>query len=456
MSSIRLLFLLFGIFVIVGQSVPIALHPKNPHYFLYQGKPAILIGSTEHYGAVLNLDFDYATYLKSVKNSGMVMTRTWSGVYRELNFTFGILNNTMGPLPGRFISPWARSNQCCYKDGGNKFDLTKWDDNYFARLKDFVGLAQQYGIVVNFGIFCRFYTNDLWNLSPMNEINNINGVGANLTPSQVYNLNNDKSLIDVMTQVTVKLVTELNSFDNLFFEVINEPDDYVTTEWMDYIVNLINKTEATLPQKHLISSNTIRVTNPLVSIYSFHYGTPANVAQVYNLNKAISDGETGFAGPYDVAYRTQGWQWIISGGATYDNLDYSWTVAHPDGSAVPVVGPSGGGPELRKQLSILLQFILSFDIVNLVPDKSIIQEVTPNTAWVGVLAHKDNTEFAIYVNQTTSVSLKIKVPSDFNYKATWINPITGKIDKLVTFAGGIITLTSPTFVADVALKIERV
>ena len=39
-------------------SPPISLHPDNPHYFLFRGRPAVLIGSTEHYGAVLNLDFD--------------------------------------------------------------------------------------------------------------------------------------------------------------------------------------------------------------------------------------------------------------------------------------------------------------------------------------------------------------------------------------------------------------
>jgi hypothetical protein len=38
---------------------PLSLHPQNPHYFLFREKPAILIGSTEHYGAVINLDFDY-------------------------------------------------------------------------------------------------------------------------------------------------------------------------------------------------------------------------------------------------------------------------------------------------------------------------------------------------------------------------------------------------------------
>ena len=33
---------------------PIAQHPDNPHYFLFQGKPTILITSAEHYGAVVN------------------------------------------------------------------------------------------------------------------------------------------------------------------------------------------------------------------------------------------------------------------------------------------------------------------------------------------------------------------------------------------------------------------
>ena len=45
---------------------PISLHPDNPHYFLFRGRPTILISSTEHYGAVLNLDFDYGKYLDTL------------------------------------------------------------------------------------------------------------------------------------------------------------------------------------------------------------------------------------------------------------------------------------------------------------------------------------------------------------------------------------------------------
>jgi len=46
---------------------PISLHPDNGHYFLFRGKPTVLVTSTEHYGAVLNGDFDYVPYLDELK-----------------------------------------------------------------------------------------------------------------------------------------------------------------------------------------------------------------------------------------------------------------------------------------------------------------------------------------------------------------------------------------------------
>ena len=37
---------------------PIKVHPANPHYYLMNGQPTVLITSAEHYGAVINKDFD--------------------------------------------------------------------------------------------------------------------------------------------------------------------------------------------------------------------------------------------------------------------------------------------------------------------------------------------------------------------------------------------------------------
>jgi hypothetical protein len=37
---------------------PIRLHPDNPRWFEWRGRAVALVTSAEHYGAVLNLDFD--------------------------------------------------------------------------------------------------------------------------------------------------------------------------------------------------------------------------------------------------------------------------------------------------------------------------------------------------------------------------------------------------------------
>ena len=67
----------------VAPAVPIALNPDNPHYFQWRGRPTILITSAEHYGAVMNLDFDYRKYLDTLAADGMNYTRVFSGAYVE-------------------------------------------------------------------------------------------------------------------------------------------------------------------------------------------------------------------------------------------------------------------------------------------------------------------------------------------------------------------------------------
>src|SRR5688572_16968424 len=67
----------------VARTNPIALHPANPHYFEWRGRPTILITSGEHYGAVMNLDFDYRKYLDTLAADGMNYTRVFSGAYVE-------------------------------------------------------------------------------------------------------------------------------------------------------------------------------------------------------------------------------------------------------------------------------------------------------------------------------------------------------------------------------------
>src|SRR5512133_2685984 len=70
----RLCLVWLAVVVVPGSALAartLGLHPANPHYFLFRGKPTVLITSGEHYGAVLNRDFDYLTYLDTLKAEGM-------------------------------------------------------------------------------------------------------------------------------------------------------------------------------------------------------------------------------------------------------------------------------------------------------------------------------------------------------------------------------------------------
>ncbi|MCL6615251.1 MAG: hypothetical protein K6U03_11685, partial [Firmicutes bacterium] len=157
----------------------IRLHPENPRYFLFRGRPTVLLTSGEHYGAVINLDFDYRAYLDALSDRNFNLTRLFSGAYveREESIHWMGYRNTLAPRPGRFLAPWARSSQPGYAVGGMKFDLDRWDEDYFARLKDFVAEAGRRGIVVEFVFFSQMYNDQNWSASPLNAANNVNNVG---------------------------------------------------------------------------------------------------------------------------------------------------------------------------------------------------------------------------------------------------------------------------------------
>jgi hypothetical protein len=428
---------------------PIQLHPDNPHYFLWRGKPAVLITAGEHYGAVLNLDFDYTPYLKELKAHGFNLTRIFSGAYREVPGSFNITGNTLAPAGGRFACPWARVR--------DKFDLTKWDETYFKRLKDFIAKAGEHGVVVELVFFCTMYDDDVWGASPMNARNNVNGIG-NVGKYEVYDAG-DRALLDAQRAMVRKVVSELNRFDNLYYEVCNEPYERggLTKRWNDLIVETIVEAEATLPKKHLIAQGfpslpaAVTDLNPNVSVLNFHGAKPDSARLNYHHNKVVAFDETGGSDHSDRKYRTEGWEWIMAGGAVYDHLDFSFTTDRPDGSAVPLPPktPGGGGPELRRQLQVLKEFIEGFDFIRMAP----VSGMTKGN--VSVLAETGKA-YAVYVKDGRSVELPLDLPKG-SYKAEWVSTKTGEVTKTETFshAGGNRALSSPSYTEDIALRVKR-
>ena len=307
--------------------------PDNPRYFLFRGKPTVVITSGEHYGAVLNLDFDYRRYFDTLKADGLNGTRIFSGTYVETGGNFGIAANTLDPATGRFISPWARSTTDGYADGGAKFDLTRFDEAYVTRLRDVLKEASARGIIVELVLFCPLYEDSMWAVSPMNPVNNVNGFPP-IRREDVLTLDKSGPLLAVQEAVARHLVAAVAGFDNVYVEICNEPyATQVPDDWQRHMTTVAADAVAKLPQPVLLSQNVSnqgkRVVDPhpAISIFNFHYATPPDtIAWNAHLRRLIGDNETGFRGTADLAYRTEGWDFILAGGGLYNNLDYSFTV----------------------------------------------------------------------------------------------------------------------------------
>ena len=145
-----------------SESGPIRKHADNPHYFAYKGKPLVLITTDEHYGAVINLDFDYIPFLDRLHEYGMNLTRIYPGGIIELKDQYA-KGNPLGPAPGRFLLPWKQSvvKGANKNLGTYKYDLDAWDEAYFRRLKDYVHQAALRDIIVEIAFFNGMYK-DRW------------------------------------------------------------------------------------------------------------------------------------------------------------------------------------------------------------------------------------------------------------------------------------------------------
>jgi hypothetical protein len=457
----------------------LALHPDNPHYFLFRGKTTVLVGSTEHYGAVLNGDFDYRPYFAELQSKGLNLTRTFSGVYREVPGSFNIRDNTLAPKPGKYMSPWARAGDAA------DYDLTKWNEPYFARLRDFVGEAGKEGIVVELVLFCTFYEDVLWDICPLNAKNNINGVGK-VGRTEVCTLK-EKRLVDVQLEFVRKIIAELRDFDNLYYEVCNEPYFAgVADDWQRLVAKTVVDAEKGFPaqKRHLIARNiangSAKINNPdaNVSIFNFHYCNPPDAVKLnWDLNRPISYDETGFRGTGDAIYRVHGWEFLMAGGAAYDHLDYSFTPNAEDGTS-PVTSPTpgGGSSVLRRQFQVMKSFVDGFDLARMKPDEELIQK-PPQGVRCRALAEPGK-QYAVYLSRLEEQTgangkvtgkfsdphsgeqnrLNLKLPGG-RYEMEWTDPKTGQRNSgslSVPAAGEVAMVATPPYNQDIALRLVPV
>ena len=462
------------------------LHPDNPRLAVFRGRPTLLVGATEHYGAVLNPDFDYSRSLDTVAASGLNLIRLFTGAYVEKPGDFGIRLNTLAPASGRVLVPWARSGTPGYRLGGNRFDLDRWDPAYFARLQAVVGEAAKRGIVAEVTLFSAYYGGG-WESSPLHPDNNVNAT-PRLAKERVQTRDNE-GLLARQEALVRKLVAELAPFDNVYYEIQNEPwadraepldiihpylavedmkdawrfwknkvegADAASRAWQAHIMSVIREEEARQGVRHLVAQNYANFGYPLrdvdagIDVVNFHYAWPQAGRWNLGLRRILNSDETGFAGGSDDTYRRQAWEFLLAGGTAFDHLDYSFAVGQEAGTAKNEA-PGGGSPALRAQLGALRRFLEELDLVALAPDDTVV--LSSPGAHVAAASARAR-QYAFYLRGDGDTVLGLDLPAGA-WRAEWHEPRTGRRLDTAAFRheGGRRELRSPKYDGDVALRL---
>ncbi|MHC4565281.1 MAG: DUF6298 domain-containing protein [Planctomycetota bacterium] len=160
--------------------------------------------------------------------------------------------------------PWARTGPGNALDGKPKFDLTKFEPEYFERLRSRVAVAGKRGIYVSVMFFegwglmhgnRRRNTEDgwAWRSHPFNPANNVNGLeveGADAFSGRVHTLGNPE-VNKLQAAYLRKVVDTVNDLDNVLYEVINEGGQ---KEWNWWVIQTVQKYEQTKPKQHPVGN----------------------------------------------------------------------------------------------------------------------------------------------------------------------------------------------------------
>lgn len=499
---LAVLSVVFGVVGIGVAAEPIKLHPENPRYFLFRGKPMALVTATEHYGAVINRELDFEKYLADHAARGLNLTRTFM-LFRELQTPVNP-HSTCKPETADFVAPYplAYSGELNLKN--LKYDLDKWNPEYFARLKKFLTLASQHGIIVEVTIFSNTYADDVWGMNPLNPDRNNSKFGKITWPE--YTTLRHKDLVARQTAFAKKIVQETAGFDNVYYEICNEPAGgyahaaKVTTEevdkWLEHMAGVVRDELKSLKSTHLVvGAESLSAAKPNIKQeFAKSYSGKtwdaiilhASDFDVWNgrmyklggfMNKdlklaekrdfflAVSDqkkpmisDEDNVASAYTTpsgwtVSRKRAWTTLLSGGH-YDVIDFS----------VQIFRPTGMTPGIRTPLGHLARFMQTIDFIHAKPGAKWITGLPKHVVASGMAAPKG--DYVVYladareVNEAdagseikTSVTLEVPAAS---YSVSVFSPVTGLTSQSVPIqSNGQLKVQVPPFKDDIVVRARR-
>ncbi len=239
---------------------PLRVCSANPRYFTDASGRAIYLTGSHTWNNLVDMGesdpppaFDFPAYLDMLANLNHNFIRMWTW---ELS-SWDTAANREKQARRHFVRPlvYARTGPGLALDGKPKFDLNRFDPEYFQRLRERVAMAGDRGIYVSVMLFegwgVQFMKNG-WKSHPFNGNNNINGIEADANGdgigTEVHELGN-RTITELQERYVRKVIDTVNEFDNVLYEISNE-NHPASTPWQYHMINFIHEYEKTKPKQH--------------------------------------------------------------------------------------------------------------------------------------------------------------------------------------------------------------
>jgi len=243
----------------ISTSGPLVIHPANPRYFADQAGNLVYLtgahtwsnfqdtGSSDPPGA-----FDYTAYLDFLEANNHNFFRLWA--WEQAKWGPWLASEIyFAPLP------YERTGPGNALDGKPKFDLTKFNQSYFDRLRQRVISAKERGIYVSIMLFDGWSIDDKglgsgnpWLAHPYHRDNNSNGIDGDPNRDnqghEVHTL--QVPAVTALQEAYIqKVIDTINDLDNVLFEISNESHGD-SDKWQVHIINFIKEYQSNKPNQH--------------------------------------------------------------------------------------------------------------------------------------------------------------------------------------------------------------
>jgi hypothetical protein len=438
---------------------PLRVHPENPRYFMDRhGQAVYLVGSHTW----LNLQdagvsdpppsFDYATWLDFLQSQHHNFFRLWHweqakwGVEWSRPYYFD-------PLPYHRTGP---INEPAL-DGKPKFDLTRFNQAYFDRMRQRVIAAGQRGIYVSIMLFNGWSVSypkgqahkamNPWRGHPYNVDNNINGINGDP--------NGDNSGVEVheLTEARIttlqeayvrKVIDTVNDLDNVLYEISNESHT-MSIAWQYHMIDYIHSYQAGKLKQHPVGMTAIWPHGNNADLYASNadwispngdlYKRPA--ADDRKVVVADTDHLCGICGDAT-------WVWMSFARGEHplfmDQYDDSYQL---NGGGYAADNPND--VSLRKNLGYTRLYAARMNLAAMVPHGELATSgyVLANRAMSGA-------EYLVFVLEEGSVTVDLTQTRGV-LNVEWFNPSTGQTTAGGTSMGGASRLFQAPFRGDAVL-----